>query len=50
MASRKKHNTLDYLVRFETFIRDAFVKKKHALPVFFDLEKDCNTAWKHGIL
>ena len=36
---RKNHSTLDHLVRFETFIRNAFVKKEHILTIFFDLEK-----------
>ena len=36
---RKNHSTLDHLIRFETFIRNAFVKKEHILTIFFDLEK-----------
>ena len=47
---RKKHSMLDHLVRFEMFIRNAFVKKEHVLTVFFDLEKAYITMWKHGIL
>ena len=47
---RKNHSTLDHLVRFETFIRNAFIKKEHVLTIFFDLEKAYNTSWKHGIL
>ena len=47
---RKNHSTLDHLVRFETFIRNAFVKKEHVLTIFFDLEKAYDTTWKHGIL
>ena len=47
---RKNHRTLDHLVRFEMFIRNAFVKKEHVLTIFFDLEKAYNTTWKHGIL
>ena len=47
---RKNHSTLDHLVRFETFIRDAFVQKQHVLAIFFDLEKAYDTTWKHGIL
>ena len=42
---RKNHSTLDHLVRFETFIRNAFVKKEHVLTIFF-----YGTTWKHGIL
>ena len=47
---RKNHSTLDHLIRFETFIRNAFIKKEHVLTIFFDLEKACDTTWKHGIL
>ena len=47
---RKNHSTLDHLVRFETFIRNAFVKKEHVLTIFFDFEKAYDTTWKHGIL
>ena len=47
---RKNHSTLDHLVRFETFIRKAFVKTEHVLTIFFDLEKAYDTTWKHGIL
>ena len=36
---RKNHSTLDHPIRFETFIRNAFVKKEHILTIFFDLEK-----------
>ena len=38
------------LVRFETFIRYAFVQKQHVLAIFFDMEKAYDTTWKHGIL
>ena len=47
---RKNHSTLDHLVRFKTFIRNAFVKKEHVLTIFFDLEKAYDTRWKHSIL
>ena len=47
---RKNRSTLDHLVRFETFIRNAFVKKEHVLTIFFDLEKAYDSTWKHGIL
>ena len=36
---RKNHSTLDHLVRFETCIRNAFVKKEHVLTIFFALKK-----------
>ena len=47
---RKNHSTLDHLVHFETFIKNAFIKKEHVLTIFFDLEKAYDTTWKHGIL
>ena len=47
---RKNLSTLDLLVRFETFIRDAFVQKQFVLAIFFDLEKAYDITWKHGIL
>ena len=43
---RKNSSTTDQLVRLETFIRDAFVKKEHAVSIFFDLEKAFDTTWK----
>ena len=49
-GSRKNRSTLDHLVRFETFIRNAFIKKEHVLTIFFDLKKAYDTTWKHGIL
>ena len=47
---RKKKSTTDHLVRLESFVRDAFLNKQHAVSVFFDLEKAYDTTWKHGIL
>ena len=47
---RKQHSTLDHLVRLESFIREAFARKRQVLAVFFDLEKAYDTTWKHGIL
>ena len=38
------------MVRLETFIREAFIKKEHLVAVFFDLEKAYNTTWKYGIM
>ena len=45
---RKQRGTLDHLVRFETFIREGFIKKEH-VSVFFDLESAYDT-WKYGIM
>ena len=47
---RKKRSTADQLVRLESYIRNAFVKKQHVVAIFFDLEKAYDTTWKHGIL
>lgn len=47
---RKGRSTLDHLVRLETYIRDAFINKQHAVAVFFDLEKAYDTTWKYGIM
>ena len=47
---RKQTGTLDHLVRFETFIREAFIKKEHVVSVFLDLESAYDTTWKYGIM
>ena len=47
---RKQKGTLDHLVRFETFIREAFIKKEHVVSVFFDLKSAYDTTWKYGIM
>ena len=52
---RKNRSTVDHLVRFESFVREAFIKKEHVVAFFFfffffDLEKAYDTTWKHRIL
>ena len=47
---RSKRSTVDYLVRFETFCREAFIHNQHLVSVFFDLEKAYDTTWKYGIM
>ena len=47
---RKQRGTLDHLVRFETFIREGFIKKEHVVSVFFYLESAYDTTWKYGIM
>ena len=47
---RKHHSTVDHLVRYETFIRNAFVRNEHVVSILFDLEKAYDTTWKYGIL
>ena len=46
----RHRSTNDHLVRLETFIREAFVKKEHLVTIFFDLEKAYDTTWKYGIM
>jgi hypothetical protein len=46
---RQGRNTLDHLVRFETFIWSALAKKEHDVSIFFDLQKEYDTTWKYGI-
>lgn len=41
---------MDHLVSLENYIRDAFIRKEHAVAVFFDIEKAYDTTWKYGIL
>ena len=47
---RKNRSTIDHLVRFETYVRSAFINKEHVVAVLFDIEKAYDTTWKHGIL
>ena len=46
---RSDRSTIDNLVRLETFIRDAFIKKEHVVAVFFYLEKAYDTTRRYGI-
>ena len=47
---RCHHSTNDHLVRLETFIREAFIKKENLVTIFFDLKKAYDTNWKYGIM
>ena len=47
---RSRRSTVDHLVRFETFCREAFIHNQHLVSVFFDLEKAYGTTWKYGIM
>ena len=47
---RKRRSTTDQLVRLESYIREAFVRRDRVVSVFFDLEKAYDTTWEHGIL
>ena len=47
---RSRRNTVDHLVGFETFCREAFIHNQHLVSVFFYLEKAFDTTWKYGIM
>ena len=47
---RSRCSTVDHLVRFEMFCREAFIHNQHLVSVFFDLEKAYDTTWKIGIM
>jgi len=47
---RKHRSMTDQLIRLETFVREAFIPKQHAVAVFFDLEEAYDTTWKYGIM
>ena len=40
---RKNRSTIDHLVRFESFIRNALIKGEHVVSILFDLEKAYDT-------
>jgi len=46
----KERSATDHLVHLESFIREAFIRKQHAVAIFFDSEKAYDTTWKYGIL
>ncbi|GBN38317.1 putative RNA-directed DNA polymerase from transposon X-element [Araneus ventricosus] len=47
---RRRRGTIDNLLKLETAIREAFVRKKHLVSIFFDIEKAYDRTWRHGIL
>ena len=47
---RSRRSTVDHLVGFETFCREAFIHNQHLVSVFFDLEKAYDTTWKYGVM
>jgi hypothetical protein len=40
---RRGRSTLDHLIRFESFIRETFIKSEHRIAVFFYLKKAYDT-------
>ena len=47
---RSQRSPTDHLIRLETLIREASIKKEHLVAVFFDLEKAYDINWKYGIV
>ena len=47
---RKQRSTTDHLVRLESFVKEAFAQRQHAVTVFFDLEKAYESTWKFVLL
>ncbi|GBL72884.1 RNA-directed DNA polymerase from mobile element jockey [Araneus ventricosus] len=47
---RRMRNAIDNLLKLETVIREAFVRKKHLVSIFFDIEKAYDCTWRYGIL
>ncbi|GBL76420.1 UNC93-like protein [Araneus ventricosus] len=47
---RKRRGTIDNLLKLETAIRKAFVRKKNFVSIFFDMEKAYDRTWRYGIL
>ncbi|GFV56078.1 RNA-directed DNA polymerase from mobile element jockey, partial [Trichonephila clavipes] len=46
----KSRSTTDNLLRLETSIREAFVKKQYNISVSFDIKKANDMSWRYGIL
>jgi len=47
---RKQRTTTDHPVRLESFAREAFAQRQHAVGVFFDLQKAYESTWNFGIM
>ncbi|GBM44391.1 putative RNA-directed DNA polymerase from transposon X-element [Araneus ventricosus] len=47
---RRRRNTIDNILKLETAIREAFMRKKHLVSIFFDIEKAYDRTWRYGIL
>ena len=43
-------NSIDHVVKLDTFIREAFIKDLHVIAVLFDIEKAFDTTWRYGII
>ena len=47
---RKNKSTMDSLTQLTTFVEKSFREKRHAMAVFFDLQKAYDTVWRSEIL
>jgi len=47
---RKRHSTIDVLLRIDTYIKEAFAHKEHVVAIFYDLKKAYDTTWRTHIL
>ncbi|GBN04948.1 hypothetical protein AVEN_183216-1 [Araneus ventricosus] len=47
---RRMRNTMDNLLKMETAIREAFVRKKHLVSIYFVIEKAYDRSRRYGIL
>ena len=42
--------TVDHLMCFKTFAREAFIHNQHMVSIYFYMEKAYDTTWKYRIL
>ncbi|GBM48557.1 putative RNA-directed DNA polymerase from transposon X-element [Araneus ventricosus] len=47
---RRRRNTIENLLKLETAIREAFMRKKRLVSIFFDIEKAYDRTFRYGIL
>ena len=47
---RKSRSTIDQIIRLESAVREASVKREHLVSVYFDLEKAYDTTWRYGVM
>ena len=47
---RKNRSTIDQIIRLESAVREAFIKREHLVSVYFELEKAYDTTWRYGVV
>lgn len=47
---RDNRSTTDQLVKLEQDLHTAITHRQHTIAVFFDLNKDYDTAWRYGVM